>query len=106
MSANNDQPDKTTEPTMFRDYPEHQWVPHKAETWPWRIATLREPVELSTWHGHFAKPEFTYRTLPVGSKVKIVMASRFGDVGITDNLDAENGYGARVDLRVLEPVKQ
>ena len=79
------------------------WVPHEPETWPWRIATTREPVKMRTWHGHGANPEFTHETLPVGSRVKIVMVSRFGDVGITDDLTAEMNYRARVMLDQLEP---
>jgi hypothetical protein len=82
-----------------------QWVPHERETWPWQLATLRRPVGFRTWHGHGASPEFTYRTEPAGTKVKIVMVSRLGDVGITTDLDAEYGYDARVDLDVLEPLK-
>lgn len=35
------------------------------------------------------------RIIPAGTKVRIVMMSRFGDVGITDQLD-ETGYCARV----------
>lgn len=36
-----------------------------------------------------------------GSRVRVVMASRFGDVGITSNLDAEHGYEGRVAIEVL-----
>lgn len=79
------------------------WVPHKRETWPWRIGTVKEPTDLRTWNGHGADPEFTYRTIPAGTKVKIVMVSCLGDVGITDNLDADNGYSARVLLEELDP---
>ncbi len=32
---------------------------------------------------------------PAGTKVKIIMASRFGDVGLTDDLTVENGYKYR-----------
>ncbi len=35
--------------------------------------------------------------------VKVVMASRFGDVGITPNLQADRGYTARVNPEDLEP---
>lgn len=31
-----------------------------------------------------------------GKPVRVVMASRFGDVGITENLEAEHSYSARV----------
>lgn len=36
-----------------------------------------------------------------GKRVRLVMASRFGDVGITSNLQAENGYEQRVMLQAL-----
>ena len=32
----------------------------------------------------------------IGQRVKAVMFSRFGDIGITDNLEAENGYICRI----------
>lgn len=82
------------------------WVPHQPNTWPWRIGKLKEPCRLGTWHGHGATPEWTYRYVPAGTLVKIVMVSRMGDVGITDNLDAENGYKARLLLEDLEPVPE
>jgi hypothetical protein len=37
-----------------------------------------------------------------GTRVRVVMASRFGDVGITTNLDAVRGYMARVPVGYLE----
>jgi hypothetical protein len=33
-----------------------------------------------------------------GQRVRVVMASRFGDVGVTTNLSATSGYGIRVYL--------
>ena len=39
--------------------------------------------------------------LAKGTKVRVVMASRFGDVGITVNLKAENGYSHRVAVECL-----
>lgn len=98
-----DDPTQTTNPMDL--YPAGTWVPHKPETWPFRFGTVKEPTELRFWDGSRdakGEPAFTYRTIPAGTKVKIVMVSRFGDVGITDNLEAENGYGARVFLNVLE----
>ncbi len=79
-----------------------EWVPHRPETWPWRLGTLKRAVQMRTWHGHGATPEFTYKTAPAGTLVKIVMVSRLGDVGITTDLNAENGYAARVDLSDIE----
>ena len=36
-----------------------------------------------------------------GRRVRVVMASRFGDVGITNNLKAERGYDKRVSVAEL-----
>ena len=90
----------------LQDYPATQWIPHKPESWPFRFGKLRQPVLLRIWTGardeHF-NPVYTQRQLPVGTMVKIVMVSRFGDVGITDDLTAQVGYHARIDLELLEP---
>ena len=37
-----------------------------------------------------------------GNRVRVVMASRLGDVGITENLSAENGYSKRVYVEELD----
>jgi len=44
--------------------------------------------------------------LDKGTRVKVVMVSRFGDVGITTDLAAENGYSGRVWPWQLEPSYQ
>ncbi|MBD3262038.1 MAG: hypothetical protein GF334_10310 [Candidatus Altiarchaeales archaeon] len=62
-------------------------------------ATLAEPVTLRRWGGH--GKEDLVETLPAGTRINVVMASRFGDVGISDNLSAENGYGARIQCTDL-----
>lgn len=67
-----------------------------------KVFRLREDVTGRDWHGHGADPEFTDHLLPKGSLVKVVMVSRFGDCGITDNLTAENGYIARVCPELLD----
>ena len=36
-----------------------------------------------------------------GERVRLVMASRFGDVGITSDLKAEHGYQSRVQIDAL-----
>lgn len=36
-----------------------------------------------------------------GKRVRVVMASRFGDVGITENLRADHGYQTRVAVADL-----
>lgn len=62
---------------------------------PQAFAVLTKPIVMRKWRGHGAKPEFNEVPLPAGTKVRVVMASRFGDVGITDDLTATSGYHYR-----------
>ncbi len=54
------------------------------------FAKLKEDV---TFRG--LKGTYTVRE---GTEVRVVMASRFGDLGITDDLTADRGYKARVPV--------
>jgi hypothetical protein len=58
------------------------------------LAVARAPA----WQQGKRPPLFATRD---GKRVRVVMASRFGDVGITENLSAEHGYGDRVYLPEL-----
>lgn len=63
--------------------------------------TVTQPVVLRKWNGsHYPTTEANMTDVPVpaGTTLKIVMVSRFGDCGLTDDLNAENGYHLRVDL--------
>lgn len=82
---------------------DHGWVPHRPETWKYRFASLRSPVEMCYYNPRATTEEekFQKALRDAGTRVKIVMVSRFGDVGITDDLAAENGYAARVLLADL-----
>lgn len=81
------------------------WVPHEREHWPFHYATVSAPVFMSHYLGYWVGglPAMETYTIPAGSTVRVVMASRFGDVGITDRLEDETGYGARVDPGSLTP---
>ena len=81
-----------------------QWIPHQRKTWPWRVGRLKRDVVFRIHNGLWREPgpEFTERTVPAGTPVKIVMVSRFGDVGITDDLAADRDYRARVSLNDIE----
>jgi hypothetical protein len=62
--------------------------------------TVTQPVVLRKWNGdHYPSTEanITNVHVPAGTTLKIVMVSRFGDCGLTDDLDADNGYSLRVD---------
>lgn len=90
--------------TELTGYPQdYGWVPHKPETWTYKFAKLREPLVMQHYTGKWqdGKPQFREVPCEAGQTVKIVMVSRFGDVGITENLTAETGCGARVDLKKL-----
>jgi hypothetical protein len=92
---------------MDTDYPAGSWQPHKPKTWPWVFGTVKQPTKLEEWIDHKRDPVtlapiMVERWIPAGTKVKIVMVSRFGDVGITDDLTAERNYLARVYLDALE----
>jgi hypothetical protein len=47
------------------------------------------------------RPPVLFATNTEGKRVRVVMASRFGDVGITAHLDAERGYDVRVPVAAL-----
>lgn len=85
----------------MQEHPE-SWIPHQRDTWDWRYGRLTRPVQFQVWCGYGARPEWTVETQPAGTAVKIVMVSRFGDVGITTDLTAEHGYGARVMMDAIE----
>jgi len=46
-----------------------------------------------------------WRDIKPGDRVRVVMASRMGDVGVTKNLDAEHGYDARFPVEDLADFK-
>lgn len=55
-------------------------------------------------HGALApEPPPVFATLD-GRRVRLMMASRFGDVGVNFNLDARSGYSRRVLLDQLTEV--
>jgi len=75
------------------------WFPHQPTTWPHRYMTTKAPITLRKWNQkHPVEPNTAVVELPIGTRVKIVMASRFGDVGITDALNTDHGYHARIDI--------
>lgn len=84
------------------------WIPHKPETWPWRFATVKRDVMGYEYQGYWAEqsPVMKNHLIPKGTTVKIVMVSRFGDVGITDDLAREFGYRARVSFDDLAAIQE
>lgn len=87
---------------------EIKWIPHKPEFWPFRYAILKRDVKMEDYSGYWKDKEpvmINQRIVKKGTKVKINMYSRFGDVGITDDLNKEKGYHARIELDDLKECK-
>lgn len=83
-----------------------QWVPHQRETWPFIFATVKRDVEAHEYQGYWnsGSPVMKTHIIYKGTVVRIVMVSRFGDVGITDDLDKQYGYEARISFDDIEEV--
>lgn len=94
--------ERLIEPDLRGHAMDHGWIPHEPETWKYRFASLREPLTMKVWNQRKPNlPEYTDVPLDAGTRIKIVMVSRFGDVGITNDLTAKYGYHARVALDAL-----
>lgn len=80
------------------------WIPHRPDTWPARFGTLRNDTTMARFLGIWenGEPVMKKWIAKAGTMVKIVMVSRFGDVGVTTDLQAGHGYTARVGLDALE----
>jgi hypothetical protein len=61
-------------------------------------AELAKPIVMQHYLGHWDDrgPVCNCYEVPSGTPVRVTMASRFGDVGITDRIEKPNGCGARV----------
>ena len=67
-------------------------------------AALRKFLEFARAQAHgqlLPKPHPKLYADYEGTRVRVTVASRFGDVGITTHLDAEVGYERRVLVRSL-----
>lgn len=62
------------------------------------FCTSAEEVTLHKWNQrHPVKDNTADVKVPAGTILKIVMISRFGDIGLTDDLEATHGYHLRVE---------
>jgi hypothetical protein len=65
------------------------------------FVTTTAAVPMRSWNGnHFPSVEANTTTemVPAGTVLKIVMVSRFGDCGLSDDLTADYGYGLRLNF--------
>lgn len=78
------------------------YEPHKRDTWPKRYGELKRDVKFISWPGQKrdskGEPIMVDEVVPAGTTVKIVMVSRFGDVGVTLDLSADVDYAARINI--------
>lgn len=59
-------------------------------------AKTTRDLEMSSWNGkHPVDKNITNHVCKSGTKVRVWMVSRFGDVGVTDNLQNPKGYNIR-----------
>lgn len=65
-------------------------------------AELKYPAKFRYFRGHGKDPEWDEEIVPAGTTVKVVMASHLGDLGVTKNMDVEDGYQARLEPNRLE----
>lgn len=60
------------------------------------FAKLKKDVNMNVWNGkHPVDSNITTHVCKSGTKVRVNMVSRFGDVGITEDLNKKFGYDAR-----------
>ncbi len=61
--------------------------------------TTTQELSIKRWNGEHPVDENTkIDKIPANTTLKIVMVSRLGDCGLTDNLNAEYGYNIRVEF--------
>jgi hypothetical protein len=82
---------------MTTQHPSLKWVPHEPNLWPYEYGELIHDITFTKYtHVPGAELQALETIVPAGTTVRISMYSRFGDVGITTNLDREYaGYGTR-----------
>lgn len=62
--------------------------------------TNTQDLTFRRWNGKHPSAENTVDDIvPAGTTLKIVMVSRMGDAGLTDDLSATRGYLCRVDWK-------
>jgi hypothetical protein len=87
--------DYDTRPLLSREEEIIKQLYARSRDLPPAYVTAARPIPMGSkdgkgpWGG---KPD---RMIPVGSTLRIVMVSRMGDCGLSDNLDATHGYDVR-----------
>jgi hypothetical protein len=87
-----------------------KWKPEQRHLQGWYdyeiYATTLRDFQMQVWNGtHPVEENTVTHTCPAGSRVRVWMVSRFGDVGVTDNLVDPIGYrtrGVNADKDLIE----
>ena len=105
MSHCDDYIDDETQPECLRAFLRFKRAPAIEQDGepPALFATIRDKAMGRFYLGHWIGNEPAMETVEIraGQRVRVVMASRFGDVGITTRLQDRNGYMLRVPLAAL-----
>lgn len=80
----------STEPRHCDDYIRDKTAPMCLR----RFLLFKRMPPMWTWKSNWGQPNLFATSQ--GKRVRVVMASRFGDVGITTDLNADYGYNERV----------
>jgi hypothetical protein len=77
---------------------DHLWSQKQKHRDTHAFVTTTKDLTLKKWNGKHP-PEENMKACPVkaGSTLKVVMVSRLGDFGLTDDLTADYGYHLRLD---------
>lgn len=101
--------DDASQPECLRTYLEYNRRPAIAKNLrendePRLFATLKADTKGQSYLGYWDTKGPVMQPMPMkaGQTVRVVMASRFGDVGITPVLKNATGYVARVPVSDLE----
>ena len=78
-------------PAEVKDDPAQIFFWNKFEIY----AITKKDFKMMVWQGHGKKPEFIDHICKAGTKVRVWMVSKMGDIGITDNLINPVGYDCR-----------
>lgn len=77
-------------------YPEFaNYEPHNRETWTKRYGEVNKDINIDPGN-----------EIKKGTTVKIIMVSRFGDVGITLKFDDDYGYRVRIPLWWIDNLRE
>lgn len=106
MTHCDDYIDDEKQPKALRDFLRYKRSPaiEQRGSAPPLFANIKEAATGKAYLGYWDGNNPAMRDVPLaaGQRVRVVMASRFGDVGITPNLKADHGYVMRVSVDALD----